>query len=108
MVADTLDQDSDKMKTYDLARAEHSSFEGILFVDSDELLFCPDSSDSAKDQVSVMITFYADMESYAHYIRSDDITIFKVVLLCMLCIGRSGGNMKWWTISFTKEWMRSA
>jgi hypothetical protein len=50
-VADTLDQDSDKMKTYDLARAEYWMLPALLFADSDELVFCPESEDLAS-QVS--------------------------------------------------------
>jgi hypothetical protein len=46
-VADTLDQDSDKMKTYDLARAEYWMLPALLFADSDELVFCPESEDLA-------------------------------------------------------------
>jgi hypothetical protein len=43
-MADTADQDSDKQKTYDMARVEFAHLASILFVDSDEFLFCPAAS----------------------------------------------------------------
>jgi len=39
--ADTADQDQDKSKTYDYARVEYAHLDMILYVDADELLFCP-------------------------------------------------------------------
>lgn len=39
-MADTNNQDSDKQKTYDLAKLTFSYFRSLLFVDSDEFLYC--------------------------------------------------------------------
>lgn len=60
-IADTLDQDSDKMKTYDLCRARHSHIQSILFLDSDELLYCPEDafSSTAMNQVGILVKIYS-------------------------------------------------
>lgn len=39
--ADTANQDHDKSRTYDYARIEYSHLDSILFVDADEMLYCP-------------------------------------------------------------------
>lgn len=39
--ADTSNQDHDKSRTYDLCRVEYAHMDLILFVDSDELFYCP-------------------------------------------------------------------
>jgi hypothetical protein len=49
-VDDTADQDGDKTKTYDLARMEYKHLKSLLYVDSDELLFCPSASAGVRAQ----------------------------------------------------------
>jgi hypothetical protein len=40
-VPDTADQDCDKSRTYDHCRIEYSHLDTIMYIDADELLFCP-------------------------------------------------------------------
>jgi hypothetical protein len=49
-VQDTADQDADKARTYDFARIENSHLGALLFIDTDELLFCPHYVRSASEQ----------------------------------------------------------
>ena len=46
-LADTADQDSDKQKTSDMARVEFAHLSSILFVDSDEFIYCPPNQSSS-------------------------------------------------------------
>ena len=48
---DIGDQDGDKTKTYDFARVEYAYLHSILFVDSDEFLFCPQANNSLSKQI---------------------------------------------------------
>lgn len=49
-VSDTADQDADKARTYDYARVEYAHLKMILYIDSDELLFCPQATTSVVSQ----------------------------------------------------------
>ena len=49
-LADTADQDADKTRTYDYARLEFAHLDTLLFVDADELLFCPQAASSIAAQ----------------------------------------------------------
>lgn len=40
-ITDTADQDGDKVRTYDHSRVEYAHLNTVLYVDSDELLYCP-------------------------------------------------------------------
>ena len=40
-IADTADQDGDKVRTYDHSRIEYAHLDTMMYVDSDELLYCP-------------------------------------------------------------------
>jgi hypothetical protein len=40
-ITDTADQDGDKVRTYDHARVEYAHLDTVMYVDSDELLYCP-------------------------------------------------------------------
>eukprot|EP00981_Chlorochromonas_danica_P013524 scaffold6421_cov251-Ochromonas_danica.AAC.18 len=51
-LADTADQDMDKTRTYDYARLEYSHLHTMLFVDADELLYCPQAGSSLDKQRS--------------------------------------------------------
>eukprot|EP01036_Dinobryon_divergens_P032366 gene32366-41935_t len=51
-IADTADQDGDKSRTYDYARVEYAALDLIVYLDADELFFCPQSSDNADKQRS--------------------------------------------------------
>eukprot|EP00602_Paraphysomonas_sp_CaronLab_P011879 CAMPEP_0185040648 /NCGR_PEP_ID=MMETSP1103-20130426/38953_1 /TAXON_ID=36769 /ORGANISM="Paraphysomonas bandaiensis, Strain Caron Lab Isolate" /LENGTH=322 /DNA_ID=CAMNT_0027580031 /DNA_START=670 /DNA_END=1638 /DNA_ORIENTATION=- len=50
-------QDSDKQKTYDLSRMEYVHAPSVLFVDADELLFCPSVQESLLSQRRYQRTF---------------------------------------------------
>ena len=41
--ADTADQDQDKTKTYDHCRVEYSHLDMVLYIDTDEIFYCPQS-----------------------------------------------------------------
>eukprot|EP00601_Ochromonadales_sp_CCMP2298_P002646 CAMPEP_0173181470 /NCGR_PEP_ID=MMETSP1141-20130122/7298_1 /TAXON_ID=483371 /ORGANISM="non described non described, Strain CCMP2298" /LENGTH=273 /DNA_ID=CAMNT_0014104453 /DNA_START=172 /DNA_END=993 /DNA_ORIENTATION=+ len=41
ILADTADQDADKSRTYDYARMEYYYMDVLLYIDADEVLFCP-------------------------------------------------------------------
>lgn len=60
--ADTADQDQDKTRTYDYCRIEYSHFQVILYIDTDEFFYCPQSavdSQSQRDyQQALMNRFY--------------------------------------------------
>lgn len=45
-LADTADQDADKSRTYDYARLEYRHLDMILYIDADELFFCPQAAES--------------------------------------------------------------
>lgn len=49
-LADTADQDMDKTRTYDYARVEYSHMDTMLYVDADELFYCPQASESVEKQ----------------------------------------------------------
>jgi hypothetical protein len=49
-LADTADQDADKTRTYDYARLEYAHLDTLLFVDADELLYCPQAGGSISAQ----------------------------------------------------------
>jgi hypothetical protein len=49
-LADTADQDADKSRTYDHARVEYSHLDMILYIDADELFYCPEASKSIETQ----------------------------------------------------------
>ena len=49
-IADTADQDSDKVKTYDHCRIEYSTLDTIMYLDTDELFFCPQAGQNIKLQ----------------------------------------------------------
>ena len=59
--ADTADQDADKTHTYDHCRVEYMAVDMILFVDIDELFYCPQAASSVskqrKFQHKIMSTF---------------------------------------------------
>eukprot|EP00596_Hydrurales_sp_CCMP1899_P008838 CAMPEP_0119039226 /NCGR_PEP_ID=MMETSP1177-20130426/8629_1 /TAXON_ID=2985 /ORGANISM="Ochromonas sp, Strain CCMP1899" /LENGTH=360 /DNA_ID=CAMNT_0007002873 /DNA_START=652 /DNA_END=1731 /DNA_ORIENTATION=- len=49
-LTDTADQDADKARTYDHNRIEYAHLDTIMYVDSDELLHCPQGGSSVKSQ----------------------------------------------------------
>jgi hypothetical protein len=49
-LADTADQDQDKTKTYDFCRVEYAHLDLILFLDADELFYCPQASKDVGSQ----------------------------------------------------------
>ena len=49
-MADTADQDQDKTRTYDYVRLEYAHLDTLLFVDADELLYCPQANSSVAAQ----------------------------------------------------------
>lgn len=49
-IADTADQDADKTRTYDYARLEYAHLDTILFLDADELFYCPQAAESIAAQ----------------------------------------------------------
>ena len=55
---DSYRQNSDKMRTYDMARVQYAHVPSILFVDADELVFCEGNFDTieeyAKHHQSIM------------------------------------------------------
>lgn len=48
-VESTGTMDSDKTKTYDMARLEYAHLASLLFVDADEFLLCPEAGDTYAD-----------------------------------------------------------
>ena len=50
-------QDSDKQKTYDYCRLEFAHVPSMLFVDADELLYCPKAYQSISEQRSYQKAF---------------------------------------------------
>ena len=40
-MADVADQDADKARTYDHCRVEYAHLDTVMYIDTDELLFCP-------------------------------------------------------------------
>lgn len=48
--ADTADQDQDKTRTVDYARVEYSHLDMMLYVDADELFYCPQGGSSVEHQ----------------------------------------------------------
>ena len=40
-MADVADQDADKARTYDHNRIEYAHLDTVMYIDTDELLFCP-------------------------------------------------------------------
>ena len=60
--ADTADQDQDKTKTYDHARIEYAQMDSILYLDSDEIFFCPQASrdwQQQRDYQQSLMTLFA-------------------------------------------------
>ncbi len=51
-LADTADQDADKSRTYDHARVEYAHLDFLLFIDADEIFYCPQASLSEEQQKS--------------------------------------------------------
>ena len=49
-IADTQDQDADKTRTYDYARLEYAHLDTLMYVDADELFFCPQAGQSIHEQ----------------------------------------------------------
>ena len=60
--ADTADQDQDKTRTYDYCRIEYAHFQVILYIDTDEFFYCPqsavDTSAQREYQQALMNRFY--------------------------------------------------
>ena len=57
LVKDTPDQDMDKTRTYDHCRIEYSHLDSILFIDTDEVLFCPEAGSGIENQVCIIYTY---------------------------------------------------
>ncbi len=49
-MADVADQDADKARTYDHSRVEYAHLDTMMYIDSDELLFCPQAGAGIKAQ----------------------------------------------------------
>jgi len=72
--ADTADQDQDKSKTYDYARIEYAHLDMILYVDADELLYCPQAVQHGLDsqrnyQQKIMQSFSAQGVEEMRFVR---------------------------------------
>lgn len=49
-IADTADQDGDKTRTYDYVRLEYAHLKTLLFIDTDEIFFCPQAGNVIHEQ----------------------------------------------------------
>eukprot|EP01038_Epipyxis_sp_PR26KG_P008885 gene8885-11984_t len=72
-VSDTADQDADKSRTYDYARVEYAHLEMILYIDADEIFFCPQASESLQSQKiyqqKIMNEFYSKGIEEMRFVR---------------------------------------
>lgn len=64
---DTQNQNSDKRKTYNLARHLHSEYDAMFYIDRDELLYCPPSGEN-EENTSLNIQANTQREVIDHYI----------------------------------------
>jgi hypothetical protein len=74
-------QDSDKRRTYGHARQTFSALWWMLFVDRDELMFCPGAVQSKAAQISTQVSLYNRTKFRGMFLCYDVIVCFDLALL---------------------------
>jgi len=102
-LADTMNQDSDKQKTYDMMKLDHPDLSSILMLDSDEFLYCPQAPDISSqgayqdkiltrlraegvEEVKLVRRAYSGRHIYSHTASTREIDITNRTNECMLSI----------------------
>ena len=106
LVDDIGDQDGDKTKTYDFARVEYSYLHSIIFVDSDEFLYCPQANRSLASQIRYQrkLMDHFSSQGYDSLLRllplsfQFCISIHKTVLIPSVLFNRFMKEFKKWDL----------